>query len=113
MSTLETLGSARARNATNVATGQQGPNPAGDAEPTVDMEVDNDGVEDIIEDDDDDDGLIDEELIDYNEDGTATAVEAAAKADRLKNLREKFASQGRSTELSLRAKRSKTCLRQP
>jgi hypothetical protein len=43
MSILETLGSARARNATNVATGQQGPNPAGDAEPIVDMEVDDDG----------------------------------------------------------------------
>ncbi len=53
------------------------------------MEVDKDGVEDNIEDDDDDD------LIDYNEDGTAAAVEAAAKADRLKNLREKFASQGK------------------
>ena len=95
MSTLETLGSARARNATNVATGQQGPNPAGDAETIVDMEVDNNGEEDTIVDDNDDDDLIDDELIDYNEDGTVAAVEAAAKVGRLKNLREKFASQGK------------------
>ena len=95
MSQFEVLGSARARNATNVAMGQQGPNPAGDAETIVDMEVDNDGVEDIIVDENDDDDLIDDELIDYNEDGTAAAVEAAAKADRLKNLREKFASHTR------------------
>ena len=102
MSTLETLGSARARNATNVATGQQGPNPAGDAEPIVDLEVDNDGVEDTIVDDDDD-----EDLIDYNEDGTTAAVEAAAKADRLKNLRKKFASQGKEYRTLLKSEKVK------
>ena len=106
MSQLEVLGSARARNATNVATGQQGPNPAGDAETIVDMEVDNDGVEDAIVNEDDDD-LIDEELIDYNEDGTAAAVKAAAKADRLKNLREKFASQGKEYRTLLKSEKVK------
>ena len=62
MSTLETLGSAKARRAANAAMVQQGPNPAGNAA-IVDMEVDNDGEEDTIV-DEDDDGLIDEELID-------------------------------------------------
>jgi hypothetical protein len=41
MSQLEVLGPARAKRATNVAMVQQGPNPAGDAETIVDMEVDN------------------------------------------------------------------------
>ncbi len=94
MSQLEVLGSARARNATTVAMVQQGPNPASDAGPIVDMEVDKNGEEDTIV-DGDDDSLIEEDLIDYNEDGTAAAVEAAAKADRLKNLREMFASKGK------------------
>jgi hypothetical protein len=76
------------------------------------MEVDKNSEEDTIQDEDDDDGLIEEELIDYNEDGTLDAVAAAAKADRLKNLREIFAAQKeRSTELSLRVKRSRTYLR--
>jgi hypothetical protein len=107
MSQLEVLGSARARNATDVATGQQGPNPAGDAETIVDMEVDNNGEEDTIVDDNDDDDLIDDELIDYNEDGTAAAVEAAAKVDRLKNLREKFASQGKEYRTLLKSEKVK------
>jgi hypothetical protein len=113
MSQLEVLGSARARNATNVAMVQQGPNPARDAETVVDMEVDkNDGEdttqeEDTIVDDNDDDGLIEEDLIDYNEDGTAAAVEAAAKADRLKNLREMFASQGKEYRTLLKSEKVK------
>ena len=94
MSQLETLGSAKARRATKVATGQQGPNPAGNAETTTDMEVEEDSLPRNSEEDND---LITDELIDYNEDGTAAAVEAAAKADRLKNLREKFASQGKES----------------
>jgi hypothetical protein len=89
MSQLEVLGSARARRATDVAMGQQGPNPAGNAETIVDMAVEEEILPRNSEENDDD--LIEEELIDYNEDGTAAAVEAAAKADRLKNLREKFA----------------------
>ena len=46
MSQLETLGSAKARRATNVATGQQGPNPARDAGAIIDMNVDKNGEED-------------------------------------------------------------------
>ncbi len=107
MSQLEVLGSAKARKATNVAMVQQGPNPARDAETIVDMEVDNNGEEDTIEDQNDDEGLIDEELIDYNEDGTAAAVEAAAKADRVKNLRETFASQGKEYRTLLRSEKVK------
>jgi hypothetical protein len=107
MSPLEVLGPASAKNATNVAIGQQGPNSAGDAEAIVDMEVDNDGVEDTTVDGNDDDDLIDEELIDYNEDGTAAAVEAAAKADRLKNLRENFASQGKEYRTLLKSEKVK------
>ncbi len=93
MSQLETLGSAKARRATNVAMVQQGPNPAQNAEVLIDMAVEEEILPRNSEEDDDD--LIDDELIDYNEDGTAAAVEAAAKADRLKNLRETFASQGK------------------
>jgi hypothetical protein len=55
----------------------------------------------------DDDDLIDDELIDYNEDGTADAVEAAAKADRVKNLRELFASQGKEYRTLLRSEKVK------
>jgi hypothetical protein len=107
MSQLEVLGSAKARKATNVAMVQQGPNPARDAETIVDMAVDNNGEEDTIEDQNDDEGLINEELIDYNEDGTAAAVEAAAKADRVKNLRELFASQGKEYRTLLKSEKVK------
>ena len=78
-----------------------------DAETTVDMTVDKNGEEDTIVDEIDDDGLIDEELIDYNEDGTAAAVEAAAKADRVKNLREMFASQGKEYRTLLKSEKVK------
>ena len=106
MSQLEVLGSARARKATTVAMVQQGSNPARDAETRVDMEVDKNSEEDTIVDEDDDD-LTDGELIDYTEDGTAAAVEAAAKADRLKNLREKFASQGKEYRTLLKSEKVK------
>ena len=76
------------------------------------MEVDNDGAEDTIV-DEDDDGLIDEELIDYNEDGTAAAVEAAAQADRVKNLREKFASQGKEYRTLLKSEKVKDLFTSP
>jgi hypothetical protein len=64
MSHLEVLGSASARKATNVAMGQQGPNPAGDAVTIVDMVVEEEILPRNSEEDDDE--LIDEELIDYN-----------------------------------------------
>ena len=105
MSQLEILGSAKARRATNVATGQQGPNPAGNAETTTDMEVEEDSLPRNSEEGDND--LITDELIDYNEDGTAAAVNAAAKADKVKNLREMFASKGKEYRTLLKSEKVK------
>jgi hypothetical protein len=105
MSQLEVLGSARAKKATTVAMVQQGLNPAQNAETLIDMAVE----EEILprNSEEDDDGFIDEELIDYNEDGTAAAVEAAAKVDRSKDLREMFASQGKAYRTLLKSEKVK------
>jgi hypothetical protein len=106
MSQLEVLGSAKARKATTVARVQFEPDPAhNNAETTTDMVVEEEGLPRNSEEGDDD--LIDEELIDYNEDGTADAVEAAAKADRVKNLRETFASQGKEYRTLLKSEKVK------
>jgi hypothetical protein len=48
-----------------------------------------------------------EEIIDYNEDGTAAAVEAAAKEDRLKNLRKLFATNGKEYRTLLKSEKVK------
>jgi hypothetical protein len=105
MSQLEVLGTAKARKATNVAMVQQGPNPAHNAETITDMVVEEELLPRNCEEGDDD--LIDEELIDYNEDGTADAVEAAAKVDRVKNLREMFASKGKEYRTLLKSEKVK------
>jgi hypothetical protein len=55
----------------------------------------------------------DVELIDYNEDGTAAAVEAAAKEDRLKNLRELFATKGKEYRALLKSEKVKDLYMSP
>jgi hypothetical protein len=67
---------------------QEEPNSAREAETSVDMELDKNSEEGITTDEYGD-------LVDYNEDGTAAAVEAAAKEDRLKDLRELFVTKGK------------------
>jgi hypothetical protein len=113
MSNLEVLGSARARKATTVAMVQLEPNPAHEARSNVDIEVDKTIEEDLPIDEEDDDGLIDEDLVDYNEDGTADAVAAAAKADRLKNLRELFATKGKEYRTLLKSEKVKDLFMSP
>jgi hypothetical protein len=60
--------------------------------------------------------LTDEEdgdLIDYNEDGTAAAIEAAAKGNRLKNLREIFAEKGKEYRVFLKSEKVKDLFTSP
>ncbi len=105
---MQVLGTVRANNATSVAMVQQELNPAHDAESNVDMEVDRNSEEDPTTEEKDG-----EELIDYNEDGTAAAVEAAAKEGRLKNLREIFATKGKEYRTLLKSEKVKDLFTSP
>jgi hypothetical protein len=86
------------------------PNPASDAdaETSVDMEIDKNNADGVTTDEEDG------ELVDsYNEDGTAAATEAAAKEDRLKNLRELFAGKGKEYRAFLKSEKVKDLFTSP
>jgi hypothetical protein len=85
MSNLQVLGTVVTSGTATVTMVQQEPIPARDVETSVDMEVDKID-EDVTTPDEEEGQVNDDTLIDYNEEGTTTASEAATKAAYLKDL---------------------------
>jgi hypothetical protein len=108
MSNMQALGTVSASGTTTAAMVQQELNPANNAETRVDMEVDENSNDNANT--DEEDGV---EPINYNEDGTAAAVEAAAKEDRLKSLRELFATKGKEYRSLLKSEKVKDLFTSP
>jgi hypothetical protein len=85
---------------------QEEPNSAIDAETIVNMEVDKDSDEGIIT--DEEEGQVNDDiLIDYDEEGTTTATEAAIKAAYLNDLRELFADREKQCRAFIKSEKVK------
>jgi hypothetical protein len=106
LGTVATSGTATA----NMVRGE--PNPASEAETNVDMDVDEDDLPRNSE-----EGIATEEedgeLVDFNEDGTAAAAEAAIKLAYLNDLREMFANKGKEYRAFLNSEKVKDLYTSP
>jgi hypothetical protein len=104
ISNLEVLGTVVTSGTATAIMVQDEPNSARGAETDVDMEVDKHSEEGQVD---------DENLVDYNEDGTAVAAEAATKAAYLNDLREMFANKGKEYRAFLKSEKVKDLYTSP
>jgi hypothetical protein len=109
MSNLQVLGSMATSGTATANRVREEPNPTRDAETIVDMDVDEEGLPRNSEKGTtDEEGQVDDDnLIDYNEDGTADAADANLKAAYLNDLREMFANKGKEYRAFLKSERVK------
>ncbi len=115
MSNLQVLGSMATSGTATANRVREEPNPAPGAETIVDMDVDGDGLpRNSEEGTTDEEGQVDDDnLIDYNEDGTADATDANLKAAYLNNLREMFANKGKEYRAFLKSEKVKDLYTSP
>ncbi len=117
MSAMQVLGTVVTSGTATANTVRGEPNSARNAERNLDMEIDEDSLprnsEEGITTDEEDGQVNDDTLIDYNEDDTAAAAEAANKAAYLNDLRELFTNRGKEYRAFLKSKKVKDLYTSP